>query len=309
MKKLMIAAALVAMIGTAEAASYTFKATLKTTCEKQGKQGKTATQNFGYDANGNMYWHEDAAFTAGGQFENLVKWTTKKRGKITYQIQTIKQSDVNKLDVDTQDQLALILSTYDSKDPNGDWCLSLYFATPAICYRAPTTKKYEGTLYEGINGCCYDGQGDYPQKGGFDDLDVGQITCTTDKTDIGVYSSNGFEWVFGYRINGQESKSSKTIEMVAKMDWNNEITNWDYGTIANDFALAGQGKFDVNKGNITSISGKIVGTLAAPVCGCCDKEKEARVFTCSGYFAYDYIKQGNPGYLTAAFGDFTITRK
>ena len=321
MKKLMIVAAVAAMTVTGFADNYKFTATLKTTAAKQGKEGKTATQNFGYNSASDEYWYENAEFKAGGNFVDLVSTTKKKKGGQTYTIFTIKQADVNKMAVEDQAALQAVLAGYTEKKAGEDYCLKLYFKTPAVCYRAPVTKKFEGLL-SCTGDCCAYGT-DPEQEASFQSLDFVWLTDKTDKIDIieaADGSANNVEWKFGYRIN-TTFDAAKTVEGCLMMSlWTDETADWsdsfgDWGDATegiNYFALAGQGTFDAKNDVIKCFNGKMVGVLPPPQCGCCDHEKDARVYSCTGAEAYDYgtvDSPVNPSVGTAAFGDFSINYK
>ena len=279
MKKLMIVAAVAAMVGGAFAdTAYTFSATLKTT---KGKSGKvTSTYNLGMNPADGKFWYEDtaaAALIADEEANTQLAakdryFTTKKVGGRTVPALTAKA----KKDADWLSRnIAPLAATYNEKSA-GKWC-DTFKLTEEGCYRMAGTEKVKDILVGDI--CCAALVGQ--------DADLGLSIDATASLD-GVQ-----------RFGGLTYAAAKKAEIFA------EVTGTDVTTMY----LAGQGSIgkvldtsnpDTTVEGVTSLSGNIVGVITAPECEfCCSANLPAVAFVCG-------TVAGDNALDTAAYGTFSI---
>ena len=278
MKKLMIVAAVAAMVGGAFAdTAYTFSATLKTT---KGKSGKvTTTYNLGADAAG-VFWYEEtavadliAAENANTQLAAKDRYfTTKKFGGRTVPALTSKA----KKDADWLSRnIAPLAATYNEKSA-GKWC-DTFKLTEEGCYRVAGTEKIKDIFVGDI--CCAALVGQ--------DLDLG---LSLDSTAL----LGGVQ-----RFGGLTYAAAKKAEIFAKVDDGADVECY----------LAGQGSFgkvlehtdlDTAVDGVTSLSGNIVGVIPAPECEyCCTANVPAIAFACGD-------AAGDTALKTAVYGTFSL---
>lgn len=265
MKKLMIAAALAAMVGGAYAdTAYTFNASLKTTVGKSGKV--TTTYNLGEDAGG-VFWYDDTAVvTLTTNAANAAYFTTKKIGSKT----VLALSSAAKKDNGWLSQYIVPLAaTYNEKSA-GKWC-ETFKVTEEGCYRVAGTEKIKDIVVGDI--CCEDLTGQDP--------------------DLGLSLDSRVQ-----RFGGLTYATAKKAEILA------DVAGSNCG-----FFIAGQGSIgkvlddadlDTPVEGVTSLSGNIVGYLAAPECEyCCTDNQPAIAFVCGD-------DAGDVSLMTAAYGTFSI---
>lgn len=275
MKKLMIAAALAAMVGGAFAdTAYTFSASVKTTVGKAGKT--TTTYNLGVDAAGTEFWYQNAAvqalITADSAITNPKDryFTTKRVGGTTVPALSSKAKKDNAWLIANIVPLA---ATYTEKSAN-KWCDS-FKVTAEGCYRVAGTRKVSDVVVGDI--CC----------AGLTGADY-----TIDETEVLASVQ---------RFGGLTYAAAKKAEIFAKVT----------GTGISAAYLAGQGSVGKVIDNdlagtlttvdgITSLSGNIVGVIVAPECEyCCTANQPAGAFAC-GTTTIDTTLE------TAAYGTFSI---
>jgi len=337
MKKLMIAAAIAAMIGAAEAYSgdcaYDFAATLKTTVAKEGK-GSTDKYvvNLGKDSQGD-WWYNDSAFDDDGSYDGVA-------GVLTFDKNNIGKLNVKKLTDAQKEALMYDLEDYAFVTINGNtyfgrgtpdyykgkakWCATYKFniKNPGQCYRAAGTVKIQTTYY--LASCCDYGDDSlctleswYEKKG-----DIVLPDLTTDLL---------------YRFGAEQLAKATKVEFVGQIG-NGVAAN---GTFTDEviptFALAGQGNmanlkdaYGDTEWGIKDISGNIVGIWYDPECEvCCGNNGIAACWgacfsccthdgtvDCGGAYEYDvdaaydreWFGTEDLEYLwgTAAYGSFTL---
>ncbi len=274
MKKLMIAAALAAMVGGAFAdTAYTFSASVKTTVGKSGKT--TTTYNLGANAAGDEFWYQNAAVQALITADSAITkvqdryFTTKRVGGTTVPALSSKAKKDNAWLITNIVPLA---ATYTEKSA-GKFC-DTFKVTEEGCYRIAGTKK-------------------------FSDVVVGDICCAgLTGADYAIDETVALASV--QRFGGLTYAAAKKAEIFAEVS----------GTGITTAYLAGQGSvgkvIDNNAGvlqtvdGITSLSGNIVGVIAAPECEyCCTANQPAGAFVC-GTTTIDTALE------TAAYGTFSI---
>ena len=272
MKKLMIAAALAAMIGGAFADGYDFTASVKTTKGKYGSQKTTYTVNLGTDEDG-VYWWDDLGFDNEKEAKAYVK----------------SLSNEDKADLADDLNFDRITGENDYDTPElykGKlrWCYTFKFTeVDEDCYRVPGSAKLRGIVV--IDACCGDWE--------FGPYNFG-------KTEFADEDGMFYHQLL-YRINGVSSEKANKVEAAGTIG----DVSFD-GTVIGTFAYAGQGVYDVKNARIASISGNIVGVLENPDCeSCCDYNTEAVVFECADgddeITSYNDTPDG-----TAAYGSFTL---
>lgn len=270
MKKLMIAAALAAMIGGAFAEGYDFTASVKTTKGKYGSQKTTYTVNLGVDDTGTYWW-------------DGLGYANEKEAK----------ADIKKMTNDEKAEFAKTALNFDGVDTaypfkeyyrgKWVWCYTFKFSeTDEDCYRVPGSAKLKGIVW--MDGCCDTWE--------FLTYDFG----TTIISDDTVFTHDLL-----YRINGVSVGKANKVEASGTIG----AASYDAQTIGT-FAYAGQGDYDVKNDYIKRISGNIVGILENPDCeSCCDYDTEAVVFECESDddTITSYLDTPNG---TAAFGTFSL---
>lgn len=246
MKKLMIAAALAAMVGGAYAdTAYTFNASLKTTVGKSGKV--TTTYNLGEDAGG-VFWYADSTVT-NLMATQATYFTTKRVGGRTIPaLSNLAKRDNAWLVAN----IAPLAATYNKKSA-GKWCETLK-VTDEGCYRVTGTKKFKAVV-SGSDFCC------------------SELTTIADGGDALSITS-----ALAQRFGGLTYEKAKKAEILADVAGSNcgfyIAGQGSIGKVldSNDMSL--------NDG-ITSISGNAVGVLAAPECEyCCTDNQPAIAFVC-----------------------------
>jgi hypothetical protein len=322
MKKLMVVAAIAAMIGEVKAVDYyyDFTATLTTTTGKEGNEIKTTHYvGLGKDNASNTWWYDDPQFveTADGKFKTAdiggktVNALKKGNKQYPWKINT----SVIKTD-EAKEELALMLGYVpfapvkkDKRGVTGDtdyndqkeykgklvWCETFSFKTieDAECYRVKGSKKISATIE--IDDLCDDGT---------------IIEANGDDYDFTLQFLNFF--------GSQEVGKANSVEALFTFDSDDS----GYGNLDNadgtnfGFALAGQGTWkeklfshkengaNVDYWGVDSISGNIVGYLAAPDCeACCADESKALAFECDED-PNDRVE--NWDLPTAAYGTWTM---
>ena len=296
MKKLMIAAAVAAMIGGAYAEGYDFTASVKTTKGKEGSAKTTYRVGVGQDDTG-TYWWKDLAST--------YMWETEKEAK----------RYIQKLSNDEKAAFAVLELGFDptvldnhpapaNKSVDGttdynyqeyykgkwQWCYTFKFTVKdEDCFRVPGSAKLKGIVW--MDECCGVWE--------FVDYDFG-ITLLDD--DPGDWTSE-ISHPLLYRIGGVSLAKANKVEVTGT--FGDGGTGYVGDTIGT-FAYAGQGAYDTKYGRISSISGNIVGVLDNPNCEeCCDDNQIAIVFECEDdddwITSYTDMPNG-----TAAFGTFSL---
>ena len=266
MKKLMIAAALAAMVGGAYAdTAYTFNASLKTTVGRSGKV--TSTYNLGEDAQG-VFWYADQTVT-NLMAAQATYFTTKRVGGRTIPaLSNLAKKDNAWLVAN----IVPLAATYNNKSA-GKWC-DTFKVTDEGCYRVTGTKKFKAVV-SGSDFCC------------------SELTAIADGGDALSITS-----ALAQRFGGLTYEKAKKAEFVAAISGEGieELYIAGQGSIgkvldSNDMSL--------NDG-ITSISGNAVGVLAAPECEyCCTDNQPAIAFNCND-------NPGDATLPTAAFGTFSL---
>lgn len=277
MKKLMIVAAVAAMVGGAFAnTAYTFSATVKTTVGKQGKA--TTTYGLGQDANGD-WWYADRAVQALIA-TNSNYFTTKRVGNSS--VPTL--SNKAKKDVEwLNNNIVPLANTYNVPETYRGremWC-ETFKITQEACYRVAGTEKFTDIVVGDM--CC------------------GQLTGTNFDIDDTVVLGSV------QRFGGASYPSAKKAEIFASV-----TENAQYYGLGPSVFLAGQGSIGkvldndgvgtiVTVEGVTSLSGNIVGTIEAPECDvCCGLDGTSIAFDC----ASGSVLSANDD--TAFYGSFSI---
>lgn len=326
MKKLMIVAAVAAMVGAAEAytAAYNYSASVKTTTGKKGKAintsysvklGKDAAGKFWYEQFSNAYVAPGVAsvgqfaitadnkygtYTLNNVVYSNVTFTAEAGGwlvgKLNGNFNAMPQADKEQFAADFGFNPANGTTAYNVKSA-GVWCqtFSYVHTDGAQCYRVATSKSYKGFMTV-VNDCCaaatanlWDSEGN-----ALNDANGAQLTVTK---------------VMLNRFGAQ------AIAKANKVEWMGTIgTAANYGQ-ADVFALAGQGTWaklgkddqnnDADIFGVSAVSGNIVGAIAGTECEyCCQPNTAATFFQCNGTFVDPTgALANNP---TAAFGTFTF---
>ncbi len=266
MKKLMIAAALAAMVGGAYAdTAYTFNASLKTTVGKSGKV--TTTYNLGEDAGG-VFWYADSTVT--NLMVTMPTYFTTKRvgGRTIPALSNLAKRDNAWLVAN----IAPLAATYNKKSA-GKWCETLK-VTDEGCYRVAGTKKFKAVV-SGSDFCC------------------SELTTLADGGDALSITSS-----LAQRFGGLTYEKAKKAELVGNVTGEGieELYIAGQGSIGK---VLDSNDMSQNDG-ITSISGNAVGILVAPECEyCCSDNQAAVAFLCSD-------NPGDVNLPTAAFGTFSL---
>ena len=329
MKKLMIVAAIAAMVGGVKADDYVydFTASLTTTSGKEGKDIKTTHYvGLGRDATG-AWWYNDkvfsAEYTVGKKKFKDFAYTYTESGKTVYVYipQALKYGSklypwkLNTAVVKTDEDKAIIAqalgwTAYDpyTKDPaprsvtgytNYDE-QQMYKNKPVWC------EKFSFKVTTDAD--CYRDTAKLTIKG----YVMSNAICIDDSPATLVESSNGDVYDFNYKFvnffGSQVPEKATKVEALFDISDGNDIDGADGTNLY--FALAGQGKYsnklkdsenDDGEG-INNISGNIVGYLPAPTCeACCDDPLSAIAFLC----AFDSL---TPAYdlPTAAYGTWSM---
>ncbi len=266
MKKLMIAAALAAMVGGAYAdTAYTFNASLKTTVGKSGKV--TTTYNLGEDVGG-VFWYADSAVT--NLMATMPTYFTTKRvgGRTIPALSNLAKRDNAWLVAN----IAPLAATYNKKSA-GKWCETLK-VTDEGCYRVAGTKKFKAVV-QGADFCC------------------SELTTIADGGDALSITSE-----LAQRFGGLTYEKAKKAELVGNVTGEGieELYIAGQGSIGK---VLDSNDMSQNDG-ITSISGNAVGILVAPECEyCCSDNQAAVAFRCDD-------NPGDVNLTTAAFGTFSL---
>jgi len=322
MKKLMIAAAVAAMIGGAQADMvYDFSATLKTTKAKAGS-ATTKTIQVGRERTAGQWWYEDTTvftpsaktgFLDYGAYEQVVKINSAtgvgtlqanrldNAGKVALATDLLAYSDV--IDSTTGDTYGLP-EVYKGKIK---WCAKWSYKIDGTCIRTKASETVKAKYT--INDCCADMKFTMTE-GIVGDLDL--ITL--------------------YRFGGVIGSKCTNVELVGSIG--EGVTAATPYTTIPAFALAGQGTWSDKQKNsnkvvapgIASVSGDIVGIWYESECEvCCGLDASSLAYSCdltahniAGYIDADGIVGDDtvPGLVdaivgldqwgTAAFGTFTL---
>lgn len=266
MKKLMIAAALAAMVGGAYAdTAYTFNASLKTTVGKSGKV--TTTYNLGEDAGG-VFWYADSTVT--NLMATMPTYFTTKRvgGRTIPALSNLAKRDNAWLVAN----IAPLAATYNKKSA-GKWCETLK-VTDEGCYRVAGTKKFKAVV-SGSDFCC------------------SELTTIQDGGDSLSITS-----ALAQRFGGLTYEKAKKAELAGQISGEGieELYFAGQGSIGKVLDSNDMSQED----GIASISGNAVGVLAAPECEyCCSDNQAAVAFRCDD-------NPGDVTLTTAAFGTFSL---
>ena len=287
MKKLMIAAAVAALVGGAFAdTAYTFTASVKTTVGKAGKT--TTTYYLGMD-DGGAFWYNDAGETEPGAQEGDPEVIIRKSivqlkaDKLNYfTTKTVNGRTIDCLSNEAKkdytwlkENIVPLTFIYDQKSAN-KWC-ETFKVVDEGCYRVAGTKKFKA-IVSGEALCCSD-----------------LVSVEDEDTVVSITPS------LTQRFGGLTYATAKKAEVIA------DVTVADNARVA-DGKIAGQGSIgkvlDSEEGEtymgITSLSGNFVGELDAPVCvNCCTDPTPAIAFDCD-----DEI--GDVALTTAGYGTFSI---
>ena len=272
MKKLMIAAALAAMVGGAYAEGYDFTASVKTT--KGKNQKKTYTVNLGQDDQG-VYWWNGLGYADEKEAKADIKAMTNDQ-KADFARNTVNFDAVTgTTDYNNQE---------DYKNRKR-WCYTFKF-TDEDCYRVAGSAKLKGVIKAD---CCGLWE--------FAEYDFGKTILANTDVDRTSEIVNGLL----YRFGGVSLAKANKVEVAGTLG----DVAFDGLTIGT-FAFAGQGAFDVKNDYIKNVSGNIVGVLDNPECeNCCDVNDVAAVFECVDQA--DTLTQAlDTPNGTAAFGTFSI---
>jgi len=310
MKKLMIAAAVAAMIGgvNAATATYQFVANLQTTVGQAGFDTWTSGGvNLGV-SDANTMWYDDANIngtTYGTAFKYKTLTATHliwKEGSSyagekypTLYIVTTKVNGVDTplLDENEKDALEELAATY--KWPSyGKWCCQLqwWIKTPGTCFRVVGSEAIVDTLTFNTAICCvnYTGNGGYKK----------------------FYSANGFiDWDNGdnrlfKRFGAQAEGDAHQLEIFASIEnYTYNAHEWFGGWLAGqgyEQYLPIEGAQNLFATVPVLLSGTIVGVKEGPRCpDCCVRPLPQAI-------AWNYCgERGFGGYgYTAAYGSWYL---
>ena len=326
MKKLMIAAAVAAMIGGAYAdLAYDFSASVKTTKAKAGSS-TTKTIQVGQDRSDN-WWYEDAVFTTNAKDSNYRDYGTYEK-VVKFDANGVGTLQASKLDNDGKASLATDLIDYSdqidpaTKDTYGlpeiykgkqKWCATWTYKVDGTCVRAKGSEKIT-TSYTVIGDCC-----------------ASEITPATPETwaeDVAYIGDLTF--LTFYRFGASIGSKCTNVEAVGYVGAEG-VGATAYTTIP-AFAIAGQGTWGALKASdktttagLKTLSGNIVGIWYEAQCEvCCGADASSLAYSCdltahniTGYTDIDGILgddthmgladiNGEDQWGTAAFGTFTI---
>ena len=328
MKKLMIAAAVAAMIGGAYADTdfvYDFTASLKTTVGASTKGTKT-TFGIGKDEDGNL-WYNDANlirdegttdWSAAGVIQTnavtgisdvkVIKYSKAGKGYTAYKNAngtltidtdaTMQKNALSSAPAQTRKDFAAKFIDYDVKSA-GKWCVAGSYQI-ASCYRKAGSQKLKDTWYVASD-CCVSST---DAIAFYEDEDMDQGT----DNQIG-------ESVIFHRFGSDTLKKATKVEMAAKIAKTGDAyAVWDFGEV-NCFTIAGQGTWSDKlfsekyagttyyMPGVSSISGNIVGALESTCENCCEIDTPAMAFYCDS-------EEGDEDVITcdhtAAYGTFTL---
>lgn len=289
MKKLMIVAAVAAMVGAAEAYEvtylYDFNATLTTTTGAEGRGwSETFTVNLGKDGAG-KWWYDDDIFVISadgkfksvtlpsGTYEKALKAGSKqypwKLNTSVIKSDELKEELAYALGFDGEDTDYYVQQQYKGK---WVWCetFKYKYTYPGECYRVKGTQKIKATVF--IDELCDDGE---------------IVEDNGDSYDFTLQFLNFF--------GNQDVTKANSVEALFTYDFEDTgYGNLDGADGTNfGFALAGQGTWKeklfnfkvqnqtINLPGVDSISGSIVGYLPAPDCeACCADAVNALAFEC-----------------------------
>ena len=325
MKKLMIAAAVAAMIGGAYAdLAYDFSASVKTTKAKAGSS-TTKTIQVGQDRSDN-WWYEDAVFTTNAKDSNYRDYGTYEK-VVKFDANGVGTLQASKLDNDGKASLATDLIDYsDQIDPatgvtyglpeiykgKKKWCQKWNYKVAGTCVRAKGSEKIT-TSYTMTNNCCTSAIAPTaPETWAEDDAYIGDLTFLT-----------------FYRFGASFGSKCTNVEAVGYIG--EGVGTTEYTTIPS-FAIAGQGAWGTLKASdkttaegLKTLSGNIVGIWYEAQCEvCCGADASSLAYSCDlaehnvdGYTDIDGIAGDDTAmgltdiyhedqWGTAAFGTFTI---
>ena len=316
MKKLMIAAAVAAMIGGAYAdIAYDFSASVKTTKAKAGS-ATTKKAQIGQDASGN-WWYNDAVFTVNATDSNYLDYGAYQKVVKLNAATGVGTLQASKLDNAGKAALATALETtynvpeiYKGKQK---WCATWTYKVDGTCVRAKGSEKIT-TSYTVIGDCC-----------------ASEITPATPETwaeDVAYIGDLTF--LTFYRFGASIGSKCTNVEAVGYIGAEG-VGATAYTTIP-AFAIAGQGTWGALKASdktttdgLKTLSGNIVGIWYEAQCEvCCGADASSLAYSCdltahniTGYTDIDGILgddthmgladiNGEDQWGTAAFGTFTI---
>ena len=326
MKKIMIAAAAVAMAGSVLAEGYTFTATLKTTTARAGT-AVTETFNLGRNAAGE-FWYRNAlvngingndagipaAFLKTHTVQGQVVPALRKTATAGGTVEEVTDRHPLFLLVADADKYAQVVTVvrqladeYNLRSA-GVYCDSVRIVNAGLCYRIAGTKRIDVKFREGdVMDCCDEEEGDAAtirndsvvydntfSTGGVNPTVIAYTLHQTGSARTGrpEVSSTLYQ-VFG----GQTRATARSAEIFARVA--SSVT-----TDGDIFAgwIAGQGQvFDAEDMAPRMLMGNIVGVLTAPVCpNCCTDPTPSVAFDCLNFVV------PVPLPLTAAYGTFQM---
>ena len=207
MKKLVIAAAIAAMIGGVQAAGYDFTASVKTTKAKYGTQKTTYTVNLGKDDNGTFWW-DDLGWDNEKEAKNAVKKMTNEE-KAEFAILSCGFDGV-KTDYNEQE-------AYKNKKT---WCYTFKFTeTVENCYRVAGSAKLTGKVT--MDACCGTWE--------FVEYNFGKTELDNDEDGVSAINAGLI-----YRIGGVSLNKADKVEVTGTMG----ADAYD-GMVPGTFAYAG----------------------------------------------------------------------
>ena len=318
----MIAAALAAMVGGVEAATYAynFSASVKTTKAKQGNN--TVKCQFAQNATGN-WWYEDAVFATqsldknGNPIANTYDYTSTSGNVYPKALKINARTGVGTLSLRDnvgKMELADDLASYNVPEIRRGkpyWCLTFTYKSED-CVRVAGSRKL--AWYYTINDCCADPTFTAKTPDPTKPAEVAAALPDLEKSLL-------------YRFGSLDYAKATKLEFAGWMG----AKEFDAATIGQKQSsasaivlhLAGQGTWAKLKDSdrnaaegISSISGNIVGVLPNDICDiCCGAKNWDYVFDCCGdafdpaadAYSYDAATIANDeGWETAAFGTFTL---
>ena len=291
MKKLMIVAAAAAMIGSVEAAGYNFQATLRTTQARAGVN-TFAVCNLGVDAAGN-FWYTDpavvalqralpAAFTTKSVGGNVVPAFVKEANGVA-RIVTLGGQPAT-------DAIRALAAVY--RFPSaGVFCEQVNVIDFANCYRVAGSRVLTSQFTQA--NCCAAGVAGDGFIGKAPDYAADSLFYGTTWIPAGATANRQlFDTPLLQRFGWYENTRANKVEIYAPVQ-------------VADFRgyLAGQGTMRAITPApiVQTITGNIVGTLAAPQCtSCCVPATASVAFDCANAAVATQLPR------TAAYGTFRL---
>ena len=270
MKKLMIAAAFAAMIGSVFAAvpTYDFSANVKTTQGRNAKQ--TVTVNLGVDASGTYWW-------------DGLGWSSERAAK----------ADVSKYSNDAKAAFAAqVADTYKYQESYRGrlrWCYTFRYQDEG-CFRVAGSRRLTGDVT--IEDCC--------------DAMLWEFTDDTYLT-ADWLDKQEITPVLLHRFGGLSLDRATKVEFAGTLG--DGLTAMTFPSDYGVWSLAGQGAWDSRLDLIKNISGNIVGILPPSDCEyCCDYDTTASFFICgdTDNDGDDEVEQLDFLEGTAAFGTWSL---